>query len=101
MFQSLDSYLKGAKLRFKELFDSYDRTRKGYLSITVSGGVGEGEGGRTLPSRHAGVGGAPCPSSPSVNRSVPLPVSHDQELRSLIKELLPSVAEGDMRYFQV
>ena len=38
MFQSLDSYLKGAKLRFKELFDSYDRTRKGYLSITVSRG---------------------------------------------------------------
>ena len=38
LFQSLDSYLKGAKLRFKELFDSYDRTRKGYLSITVSRG---------------------------------------------------------------
>ena len=100
MFQSLDSYLKGAKLRFKELFDSYDRTRKGYLSITVS--MPAGEGGEAHLVKQACRGwGAPCPSSPSIDRSVPLPVSHDQELRSLIKELLPSVAEGDMRYFQV
>jgi len=35
LFTSLDLYLKGAQVRFKELFDHYDRTRKGYLSFSV------------------------------------------------------------------
>ncbi|GAX77102.1 hypothetical protein CEUSTIGMA_g4548.t1 [Chlamydomonas eustigma] len=56
-FQRLDQYLKSNKVALKDLFSSFDRGMKGFLSI--------------------------------------------EELRLFIRKLMPEVAEGDLKYFQV